>query len=275
MPVGQYMSAAKRKGGVQAVGLNDRIRSDIERRISSGRWPPGHRVPFEHELVAQYGCSRMTVNKALSALADAGLIERRRRAGSFVARPLVHSAILTIPDLKAEVEGRGAVYGYRLLARANRRATARDRALLEGPAGARVLSLRCLHFADGLPFALEERILNLAVVPEARGVAFSTTPPGTWLLEHVPWTVAEHRIAATETDQAAARHLALRRGASGLALERRTWQAGKPVTRVRQLFPAHLHSLVARFSPSEPNGRSVRAALQEQVSDSRSLRRTL
>ncbi|MCF5941665.1 GntR family transcriptional regulator, partial [Xanthomonas perforans] len=66
--------------------LHQRIRQDLEQRIHSGDWPPGHRVPPEHELMAQYGCSRMTVNKVLGLLADAGMIERRRRTGSFVAR---------------------------------------------------------------------------------------------------------------------------------------------------------------------------------------------
>ena len=47
-----------------------------------GHWPPGHRVPFEHELMETYSCSRMTVNKVMSALADAGLVVRRRRAGT-------------------------------------------------------------------------------------------------------------------------------------------------------------------------------------------------
>jgi DNA-binding transcriptional regulator YhcF (GntR family) len=74
----------------RAATLNHRIRSDIEGRIRSGEWPPGHRIPFEHELMAQYACSRMTVNKVLAMLADAGMIERRRRAGSFVARPHPH-----------------------------------------------------------------------------------------------------------------------------------------------------------------------------------------
>ncbi len=87
--------------------LYQRIRSDLETRITSGDWPPGYRVPFEHELMETYSCSRMTVNKVISALAEAGLVVRRRRAGSFVSRPRVQSAILQIPDLKGEVEKRG------------------------------------------------------------------------------------------------------------------------------------------------------------------------
>ena len=69
------------EGGCERrAALYQRIRNDLEARIMSGDWPPGHRVPFEHELMETYSCSRMTVNKVLSALADAGLVVRRRRA---------------------------------------------------------------------------------------------------------------------------------------------------------------------------------------------------
>ena len=70
----------------KGVSLYQRILSDIRGRILSGEWQPGHRIPFEHELSAEYGCSRMTVNKAMSELARTGLIERRRRSGSFSRR---------------------------------------------------------------------------------------------------------------------------------------------------------------------------------------------
>ena len=75
------MSLAEDRAKPGAGTLYKTIRQDIERRILTGEWPPGHRIPFEHEIMARYGCSRMTVNKALSELAQADLIERRRRAG--------------------------------------------------------------------------------------------------------------------------------------------------------------------------------------------------
>src|SRR5215470_11559408 len=95
--------------------LYKKIRLDIERRILSGEWPPGHRIPFEHELMASYRCSRMTVNKALSELAQADLIERRRRAGTFVRRPKFLSAVLKIADIRAEIGALGRSYGYELM----------------------------------------------------------------------------------------------------------------------------------------------------------------
>ena len=67
---------------IPSSSLHQRILAEIEEKILSGEWPPGYRIPFEHELKEHYHCSRMTVNKVLTQLAGAGLIQRRRKAGS-------------------------------------------------------------------------------------------------------------------------------------------------------------------------------------------------
>jgi GntR family histidine utilization transcriptional repressor len=238
--------------------LHKRIRADISERILSGDWPPGHRIPFEHELMIQYGCSRMTVNKALAPLADAGLIVRRRRAGSFVSRPRIHSVVLDIPDIAAEVAGRGEPYGYELLARRARTATARETEQLGLAGPGEVLALRCLHRASGRPFALEERLINLGSVPEAEHVDFAKASPGGWLLGHVPWTEAEHRISAANVPKATANVLGIDPAAACLVLERRTWRGFDRITHVRLIFPGEAYDLVARFAPSDAAGTSTR-----------------
>ncbi|ATQ43699.1 histidine utilization repressor [Caulobacter mirabilis] len=235
--------------------LHKRIRSDIAERILSGDWPPGHRIPFEHELMAQYGCSRMTVNKALTPLAESGLIVRKRRAGSFVSRPRIHSAVLDVPDIQAEIIGRGEVYGYELLSRRVRRALRKDAEELELATPGRVVALRCLHRAAGRPFALEERLIGLTATPEAEAVDFTITPPGTWLLGFVPWTEAEHRISAVNVSRSTAKLLGIHQAGACLSLERRTWRGREGVTYVRLLFPGELHDLVARFE--RPSGQRL------------------
>jgi GntR family transcriptional regulator, histidine utilization repressor len=227
------------------AALHDRIRRDVEKRIMAGEWRPGHRIPYEHELMADYGCARMTVNRAISALVQAGLIERRKRAGSFVAAPRFDRAALAIPDIRSEVLGKGQAYGLELLGKAERGANAEDHALLGG--AERVLALECRHLADGRPHALESRLINLAVVPDAAAADFALHPPGSWLLEHVPWTEAEHRITAVNADAAAAEALGLEPGAACLSLERRTWRGAAGVTYARQLFPGASGALVAQF----------------------------
>lgn len=226
--------------------LHARIRSDIEQRIMSGALNPGDRIPFEHELMAEYGCARMTVSKALSALADAGLIVRRRRAGSFVAPQRIDMAALAIPDMRAEVEGRGARYEIELLARRILRKADGAAPELVVPKGTMLLLLVCRHWADEKPFAVEHRLINLTEVPAAADVDFGAIAPGTWLLENVPWNEAENRISARLAGDDGI-HLETPPEAPCLGLERQTWRNNQPVTHVRQIFPASGFNLVARF----------------------------
>jgi GntR family histidine utilization transcriptional repressor len=232
------------------VSLHQRILADISERIVSGDWPPGHRIPFEHELSTEYQCSRMTVNKALSQLAKSGLIERRRRSGSFVTRPRSQAAILEIHDIKQEVQALGRAYRYELVTRSVRRATAIDRQRFDVAAGSEIVELSCRHFAGKKPFCLEQRLISLASVPEAAEESFVDIAPGPWLIGRVPWSAAEHTIRATAAGDVTAAALDIAAGSPCLVVERRTWSADLPVTLVTLTYAGDSHALVARFAPS-------------------------
>lgn len=62
-----------------------RIRNELEARIRSGELPPGARLPTEAELQEAHGIGRATAQRVLHELAQAGLVERHRRRGTFVA----------------------------------------------------------------------------------------------------------------------------------------------------------------------------------------------
>ncbi len=233
------------------ASLHPRILADIEARILSGEWPPGHRIPFEHELTAEYRCSRMTVSKVLTQLAKAGLVARRRKAGTFVTRPHSQAAVLEIHDIKAEAAALGRSYRFEIASLRKRKLARADRGRLDLPAGSAALEAACRHFAGAEPFCLEERLINLAAVPEAEHETFAQISPGAWLVQRVPWTAAEHRIRATGADSSTAAMLGLSSGAPCLVIERRTWRASEPVTYVKLTYPADAHELVARFAPSQ------------------------
>lgn len=225
-----------------------RIRDEIGASIRSGTWRPGHRIPTEQELATRYGCARATVSKALSELAASGLIERRRKAGSFVAQPPVHSAVMTVPDLAELIAARGEAYRWQ--ARAIGRAAEGDDAI-SGPA----LAIEGVHFAGAEPFALEERRIALGEVPDAAGADFKLQPPGTWLLAHIPWTEGRHVIRAVTPTRKEARLLAINPSVACLELDRTTWRAERIVTRVRQLFRGDRFDLVAEFRPGPESAR--------------------
>jgi GntR family histidine utilization transcriptional repressor len=232
----------------------ERIRADIERDILSGAWPPGYRVPSEHALMAQYGCSRMTVNKIITALATAGLIVRRRHAGSFVAAPGSERAMMEIQNLADEAARLGLPYRHEILARIPRAASREDARTQGLRQGTKLLHVLCRHWIGRRPYAVEDRLISLAQVPGAADEPFAALPPGTWLLRTAPWSEAEHVIRALAADAALADLLAIALGTACLQLQRRTWHAGRLVTDVTLTYPGDRHSFAGRFSPVGNSG---------------------
>jgi GntR family histidine utilization transcriptional repressor len=230
------------------MSLSERIMADLAGEIASGAWPPGHRIPYEHELMARYGCARATVGKAVSALAARGLLERRRKAGTFVAAPRMASAVLQIPDIRAEVEARGLTWRWRRLALRHHRADPNGREAPLGVTGL-LLDVRGVHYAGGATFAHEARLINLVEVPAAADETFADEAPGAWLIAHAPWSEARHEISAGNPGLDVAEALRVPARHACLVLERWTWRSGVGITYARQTFPGESFTLAASFAP--------------------------
>jgi len=74
----------------------ERIATALARRIASGKASIGDTLPTEAELCHRYGVSRYTAREAMRSLREAGLVTRRRRAGTRVAAAS-RSAAFTVP----------------------------------------------------------------------------------------------------------------------------------------------------------------------------------
>jgi multiple sugar transport system substrate-binding protein len=68
----------------QPIPLYYQLKTLLLEEILSGRYGPGEQLPTEHELCEQHGISRTPVSRALSELADEGVILRHRRRGTFL-----------------------------------------------------------------------------------------------------------------------------------------------------------------------------------------------
>ena len=88
----------ERRGSATPPTIYKKIRLDIERRILSGDWPPGHRIPFEHELTTLYGAYRKGLESPLPALPVAGkggnLPSLSSKVSRFVSSKRVHVAVV-------------------------------------------------------------------------------------------------------------------------------------------------------------------------------------
>lgn len=216
------------------------IAEEARRRIFRRDWAPGDTIPGEVELAREFGVSRVTVNRALRALAEEGVLDRRRKLGTRVAERPVRRASFAIRLIRDEIEGLGKRYAYEGLSSSVEPVSTEigtRMAIRRQPSVLRVLAI---HRADGVPWVWEERFINLGTVPEAERVDWRAESPNEWLLKRVPYTYAEVSVGAEAawTDEAAA--LGCAEGAPLLSLERTTWAGEASVTFVRLLYaPGH------------------------------------
>ncbi|MEP0943109.1 MAG: UTRA domain-containing protein [Rhizobiaceae bacterium] len=216
------------------------VKADILAKITGGTWPPGSLLPNELELAETYGCARATVNRAMRELADEGLIERRRKAGTRVRMAPVRQARFDIPVVRREIEGQGAEYRYFLVSRDVVAAPDWLRARLKLAPGREILHLVCMHYADGVPYQHEDRWINLDALPQARDADFSEIGPNEWLVSAIPFSDAEISFSASLADADMADYLSCTNGAPLFTVERSTWWHDKANTYVRLSFsPGH------------------------------------
>ena len=212
------------------------IQNEALRRIREREWKPGEMIPHEADLAAELGCARATVNRALRELAAAGFLERRRKAGTRVALNPVRKATFDIPIIRRDVEGRGAVHGYRLLERSSAPAPAPVTTKLRLPARTRLLRVSALHLADGAPFCLEDRWVNPDAVPELETADLAAVSANEWLVQNVTLSGGGIEFFAMPADGRLADILGCAEGAALFAIDRTTWAGATPITAVRLTY---------------------------------------
>lgn len=223
----------------QSVSYRD-VKADLLAQIRSGALAPGAMLPGEEELCRRYGAARATINRAMRELAEEGLIERKRRAGSRVREAPVRQARFSIPLVRVEIEAQGAAYRYALMRSHILPCPDWLRARLALAEGAATRHLQCLHFADSAPYQYEDRWINLAAAPAAHDADFSAVGPNEWLVRHVPFSTAQIAFSAFSADREAAQALGCAVGDALFQVERQTWRDGAPITYVRMLYrPGH------------------------------------
>jgi GntR family histidine utilization transcriptional repressor len=208
------------------------VRAEILRRIRARYWEPGALIPGEMVLAKKFGCARATVNRALRDLAEEGLVERRRKAGTRVALHPVRKATLEIPVTRIEVEKRGASYRHAVI----ERETAKPPELVASKLGSgvkKLLHLRSLHFADDHPFIYEDRWVNQVAVPDVMKESFEHVSTNEWLVRNAPFTHGDITFGAENTTEAEAQLLEAHEGDAILVIQRITWSEKMPITFVR------------------------------------------
>lgn len=226
-----------------------RVKQHLKDGLAAGRWPPGALMPSEAELVAEFGVSRMTVNRALRELQAEGLVQRTQGVGTFAAPLHRVSSTLTIHDLHDEIVARG--HRHEAVVQLQRRepAAAALAAQLGVAPGAAVFHTLIVHFENGMPLQCEDRFVNPATAPGYLQADFTRITPTQYLFENTALWRAQYSIEADRPTPQEAQLLGLVEGAPCLVVVRRTFTRQAPITIARLVHPGALYSLHGEFQP--------------------------
>ncbi len=219
------------------------IKALILSRVASGEWPAEERLPSENELVKMTGVSRVTVNRALRELADAGLLTRVQGVGTFVADAKPQSSLLELRDIAEEMAERGSRHAARVLAQQRLRADPAMAVAFGLPPGAELFHARLVHLENGVPVQLEERYVNPVIAPRFLEQDFSRITPYRFLTSCAPAERVEHVVEAGCADAATAAALDMPLEEPCLVIHRRTWSWRVVATRALLTHPGTRYRL--------------------------------
>jgi GntR family transcriptional regulator, histidine utilization repressor len=226
-----------------------RVKQHLMDGLQSGRWPAGAQMPSEADLVAEFGVSRMTVNRALRELQAAGLVQRTQGVGTFAAPLHRVSSQLTLRDLHEEIEERGHQHHALVHLQRAEAAPAALAAQLGVAAGSEVFHTLIVHFEDGVALQCEDRYVNPACAPAYLQADFTQTTPTQWLFQHTALWRAQYSIEAGRGTAKEVRLLGMDADAPCLIVVRRTFTRDAPITLARLVHPGTRYSLHGEFQP--------------------------
>ena len=227
----------------------ERVKQHLKRGLAAGRWPPGALMPSEAELVAEFGVSRMTVNRALRELQSEGLVNRTQGVGTFAAPLHRVSSTLTIRDLHEEIEARGHRHHAVVhLLRAEKAPSALAQQL-DLATGARVFHSLIVHHENGAPLQCEDRYVNPVCCPGYLQADFTRITPTQLLFETTALWRAQYTIEASAPTAEEARLLGIGVREPCLVVTRRTFTRQAPITIARLVHPGSRYQLQGEFQP--------------------------
>jgi GntR family transcriptional regulator len=237
--------------GGRGLPLYFRLRNLLEENIRAGAFPPGARLPSEHETCQKYGVSRATVREALRELVDSGLVIRQHGKGSFVSAMTSDSIepvklVGSLEDLYDQVE--------RVVARSVEieqvQGPARVLELLALPAGTPLTVVRRVREVNGKVLAWTVNFLPVGIGRRLRKADLLKYPLLRLLEERHGVKIAEavQTLRAVLADREAALHLEVP-FASPLLFAERLYLApgGTPLQLVQSHYRADRYAFAVRL----------------------------
>ncbi|GFE50749.1 GntR family transcriptional regulator [Roseobacter cerasinus] len=238
-------------GGPRYVQLRQRLSDGVDQGVLRA----GSSLPPEREIATITDLSRVTVRKAIRALAEDGLIVQRQGSGSFVASdiPRIEQSLSRLTSFSEDMSRRGMVSSSIWLERGVFMPSPEEILVLALSRDASVSRIGRLRTADDKPMAIERASLPTDVLPNPLLVETSLYD----VLEHAGLRPvrALQKISAVNLDEETAGLLEVEPGAAGLRIERTSYLVdGRAVEFTRSIYRGDAYNFVAELQLAKEQG---------------------
>ncbi|MGB1109459.1 MAG: phosphonate metabolism transcriptional regulator PhnF [Gammaproteobacteria bacterium] len=137
-----------------------RVRDAIRDLLRDGEYSPGERLPTEHALAERFGVHRHTLRRAVSSLAEEGLIRSERGSGMYVGELVLDYPVARRTRFTESVERQNRSRGRRILETRIEVAGSKVGRTIGIRADAKVLFVRSVSHVDERPISLSSNWFN-------------------------------------------------------------------------------------------------------------------
>ncbi|HVW77038.1 MAG TPA: GntR family transcriptional regulator [Alloacidobacterium sp.] len=155
------------------IPLYFQIQRALMEKIQSGELSEGDPLASEEELSRHYQVSRMTARQALHGLKTSGYAFSEKGRGTFVTRPKLEKNIMHLQGFTEDMRQRGMKPSSKLLEQTVIAANEDLVQRLKLNADDKILHLRRLRLADGIPMAIEDSHIPLKQFPGLDRIDFA------------------------------------------------------------------------------------------------------
>ena len=212
--------------------LYARVETVLAGEIADGDLKVGDQLPTEDSLIARFGVSRITVRRAIQNLVSRRLVEIRRGKGTFVAAPKITQDLKELSGFVEDMHALGRKPTARVIGKETVNASATVARQLALTTGERVVRIRRVRLADGVPLSFDETYLPLEIGKKIIANNLRVEPIFS-LLERkydVPLIEAEYKLDAVGADNEVAKALKVKPRSPIFRIERTSYSIdGRPV----------------------------------------------
>jgi GntR family transcriptional regulator len=208
--------------------LYARVETVLAGEITDGDLKVGDQLPTEDSLIARFGVSRITVRRAIQNLVSRGLVEIRRGKGTFVAAPKITQDLKELSGFVEDMHVLGHKPTARVIGKEIVTANATVARQLSLTRGERVVRIRRVRLADGVPLSFDETYLPLEIGKKIITNNLKVEPIFS-LLERkydVPLIEAEYKLDAVAAEKEVATALKVKPRSPIFRIERTSYSTG-------------------------------------------------